>query len=260
MAGSSTRLCKKMKPKLYMLLRAALVGAAAWSGMLDGRQAEFEVASIRPDSRPSRASSTSRSGGRVELENVSLREAIEFAYGIPEGRGDELAGPAWLADEKFDIAATCPPETPRARVLEMLQTLFAQRFGLRVHREDRKVRGYALTVARHDRLPHIAAPGEENLTWGNDHLIARALSMASLADRLSGPIFQLGRPVVDVTGVAGAFDFTLSWRPEGAPGNADSAASIFTALEEQLGLKLAAREVVVSTVVVDHVERTPSGN
>ena len=221
----------------------------------------FDVASIKPNGSPSRASSTSRSGGRVELDNVSLREAIEVAYGIRPGREYELEGPAWLASEKFDIVATCPPETPRDRVREMLQTLLAQRFRLRTHRESQRIRGYALVAARRRPPLHPAAPGaEENLTFGDGRIIARAMSMSALADRLSGPIFKLGRPVVDMTGIEGAYDFTLRWTTDTAPVDADAAPSLFTALEEQLGVRLETRELTVAVLVVDHAEKAPSAN
>ena len=178
-----------------------------------------------------------------------------------QDREDELSGPAWLASEKFDIVATCPPETPRDRVRQMLQTLLAQRFSLRVHREDRTVKGYALVAARR-RPPVRAAPSgaEENLTFGDGRIIARAMSMRALADRLSGSIFKLERPVVDMTGIDGVYDFTLRWAADTAPAGADAAPSLFTALEEQLGVKLETRELTVTVLVVDHAERVPSGN
>jgi uncharacterized protein (TIGR03435 family) len=197
----------------------------------------------------------------VTFDNVSLRETIEFAYGIPPGRGDELVGPAWLDAEKFDIAATCPPETSRDRVLEMLRTLLAERFGLRTHRENRTLTGYALIAAKRGAtLRPAVKPAEENLTFGEGRLAVTGMSMSSFAARLSGPIFKLGRPVVDMTGIAGSYDFILRWSPEAAQATTDAAPSIFTALEEQLGLKLETRQLTVSVVVVDHAERVPSGN
>ena len=106
-----------------------------------------------------------------------------------------------------------------------------------------------------------AAPGaEENLTFGDGRIIARAMSMSALADRLSGPIFKLGRPVVDMTGIDGAYDFTLRWATDTAPVDADAAPSLFTALEEQLGVRLETRELTVAVLVVDHAERVPSSN
>jgi uncharacterized protein (TIGR03435 family) len=221
----------------------------------------FDVASVKPNRIGSRASSTSHSGGRVALDNVSLHEAIEVAYGIPTGREDELSGPAWLASDKFDIVATCPPETSRDRVREMLQTLLAQRFGLRTHRENRRVKGYALVAARRRLALHLAPSGaEENLTFGDGRIIARAMSMRALADRLSGSIFKLGRPVVDMTGIEGVYDFTLRWATDTAPVGADAPPSLFMALEEQLGVKLETRELTVTVLVVDHAERAPTGN
>jgi uncharacterized protein (TIGR03435 family) len=239
-----------------------LINVVAASASFAGADPQsFDVASIKPNRSVSRAGSTGRSGGRVTFDNVSLREIIEFAYGIPPGRGDELVGPAWLDAEKFDIAATCPPETPREGVLEMLRTLLAERFGLRTHRENRSVTGYALIAAkRGPSLRPAARPAEENLTFGEGRLTASRMSMSSLAARLSGPIFNLGRPVVDLTGISGAYDFTLRWTPDGVTATTDAAPSIFTALEEQLGLKLDRRELTVSVVAVDHAERVPTGN
>lgn len=246
-----------MRSAFHILINAL---AAATSFAAADPQS-FDVASIKPNRSVSRAGSTSRSGNRVTFDNVSLRETIEFAYGIPPGRGDELAGPAWLDVEKFDIAATCPPETPRDQVLRMLRTLLAERFGLRTHRENRTVTGYALIAAkRGPSLRPAAKPAEENLTFGEGRLTASGMSMSSLAGRLSGPIFNLARPVVDMTGISGAYDFTLRWTPDGATAATDAAPSIFTAIEEQLGLKLEKRELMVDVVVVDHVERVPSGN
>ena len=74
--------------------------------------------------------------------------------------------------------------------------------------------------------------------------------MAGLADRLSGPVFKLGRPVVDMTGIKGGYDFTLNW----------SDSSVFTALEDQLGLRLVARQTAFWIVVIDHMDKVPTGN
>jgi len=143
----------------------------------------------------------------------------------------------------------------------MLRTLLAERFGLKTHNENRIVTGYALVAAKHGpSLRTAVKPAEENLTFGDGRLTATGMSMSSLAARLSGPIFKLGRPVVDMTGIAGAYDVTLRWAPDGAPAPADAAPSIFTAIEEQLGLKLEKRELTVTVVVVDHAERVPSVN
>ena len=84
--------------------------------------------------------------------------------------------------------------------------------------------------------------------------------MTGLANRLSGPAFKLGRPVVDMTGIKGAYDFILKWAPDDAPVDASSSASIFTALQEQLGLRLEARKLAFSILIVDQADKAPTGN
>jgi uncharacterized protein (TIGR03435 family) len=117
------------------MIRATLIAAIVLSafGQTGTNAPAFEVASVKPNRTGRNGSSTERSGVRITLENVSLREWIEFACGIPDGREYELSGPAWLDSDKFDIAATAPPETSRERVRQMLQTLLAERFHLKTH-------------------------------------------------------------------------------------------------------------------------------
>lgn len=216
----------------------------------------FEVASVKANRSGVNGGALKRSGGRLTFENVSLRECIAFAYGIADGRDYELSGPEWLDFEKFDVAATFPPETSRERVREMMQTLLAERFRLKTHRESRQLKAFVLVVAKRGaRLTAASKDSEEAFTFGEGHVTARALSMSALADRLSGSVFKLDRPVVDMTGIRGAYDFTLQWDPDGLSG-----ASLFTALEEQLGLKLEARETSVRILVVDHADRAPREN
>lgn len=89
----------------------------------------------------------------------------------------------------------------------------------------------------------------------------RVMSLESLVNRLSAPVFKLGRPVVDETGIEGIYDFTLVWTPDGAVSDAaDSAPSILTASQEQLGLRLEPRKITAPALIVDRVERVPSAN
>ena len=94
-------------------------------------QPAFDAASIRKNLTETNSGSLSREGGRLTLTNTSLRDCIAFAYNIPTGRDYELSGPAWLDTEKFDVMATFPLETSRERYREMLQTMLAERFGLK---------------------------------------------------------------------------------------------------------------------------------
>jgi len=220
--------------------------------------AAFDVASVKTNQTGANGSSISRSGGRITVEDASLRECIFFAFGIATGRDYELSGPGWLDSEQFDIVATFPPETSRERVREMLRTLLAERFALRTHYANRRLPAYALLVdKRGPKLRMESTASDGAFIWGEDQLTARAISMVGLADRLSGPVFKLERPVVDMTGIKGAYDFTLNWTLDGAPVDGRSGASIFTALREQLGLRLEARKIVFRIVVVDHADREP---
>ncbi len=216
-------------------------------------QPAFDAASIRKNLTETNNSSINHEGGRLTLTNTSLRDCIAFAYNIPTGRDYELSGPAWLDTEKFDVMATFPLETSRERYREMLQNLLADRFGLTTHFENRKLKAYALVVAKHGSKLQANTNGAEGaFIFGEDHITGRALSITYLADRLSSPTFKLDRPVVDSTGIKGAYDFTLNWGPNGP--------SIFTSLEEQLGLKLQPRQVSFRILVVDHVDRDPTPN
>lgn len=221
----------------------------------------FDAASVRPNLTGANGGSLSRSGGRITVENFSLRECIAFAYGIATGRDYELSGPAWLDTEKFDIAATFPTETSRDSVREMLQTLLAERFSLKTHRENRKFESYVLVVGkRGPKVREGSTGGDGAFIFGEDHVTVRSFSMSGFADRLSGPVFKLGRPVVDMTGMKGVYDFTLNWAPDDASADARSGASIFTALQEQLGLKLEPRKIAFRILVVDHADKDPPNN
>jgi uncharacterized protein (TIGR03435 family) len=240
----------------------------AWFSMVGAMLAQnavlrpaFEVASVRPNPSGRNGGSISRSGGRIILENISLRECIAFAYGIPEGRDYELSGPGWLDAEKFDISATFPVERSREQVREMMRVLLVERFALKTHTERRKLASYVLVVGKRGaKLQSQSSAADGAFIFGEDHLTARAISMSSLADRLSGPVFNLGRPVVDGTGIEGVYDFTLNWTPDDAPADGRSRGSIFTAVQDQLGLRLEAEEAVFTILVVDYAEKVPVAN
>jgi uncharacterized protein (TIGR03435 family) len=195
----------------------------------------------------------------VVFENVTLREWIELAYGIAD-RHYALIGPAWLDTERFDVNAKVAPAVPRQQMLAMLRALLADRFKLQAHQETRELNVYRLVVARGGpKLQRTTATGA-NFTFGAGHIVARALSMDEFADRLSGPVFKLGRPVLNATGLAGEFDFTLDWRLDGVNTDDAGMASLFTAVQEQLGLRLEAAKSAVLIRVVDHMERRPVEN
>lgn len=239
--------------------RTSAANCLGWVALLcvGATAQEFEVASIKANRSGRSGSDLRRSADRIEFDNASLREWIAFAYGVGEGQDYALSGPAWLASEHYDLIAKAPPATPKSEVRLMLRRLLAERFELEIHRESRQLRVYALTVAPGG--PKLrAAPGVgDSFTFRAGHISARTLSMTEFANRLSGPVFQLGIPVLDATGLAGTFDFVLDWAPNLSAADDESRPSLFTALREQLGLRLQGARRAVPIWVIDHVARVP---
>jgi uncharacterized protein (TIGR03435 family) len=239
----------------------AAVCAALPQAALSGE--EFEVASIKRNTSGADPGSVRRSGGLVLLDNVSLRECIQLAYGIGVDKDYALSGPAWINSEKFDIVAKTAPEKSREEVLLMLRELLKDRFKLVMHQEKKERRVYSLVAAARGPMLKEAAPGQDsNFTFRPGHIDARALRMTELANRLSGPLFGLGVPVIDSTALSGTFDFMLDWAPDVdlPQSKAGDAPSLFTALQEQLGLKLVSTRTEVELWVIDRLEKTPSEN
>jgi uncharacterized protein (TIGR03435 family) len=218
------------------------------------RQA-FEVASLKR-SRPSpdghNSSTMKLDLGRLTCINARVREMILRAYDLKD---HELSGPGWLESERYDISATFPAGTPAERVQLMLQTLLAERLRLAVHRETKEVQAYALVVDKNGTKLKDVGFGRSSTSSSPGKLTVHSTRMVDFAEVLSR---QLNRPVVDATGLAGFYEFTLEFAPERV---ADPAGpSIFTAIREQLGLRLEARKTAIETLVVDHIEKAPAEN
>ena len=207
------------------------------------------------------------SGGRLLMENVSLQKLILWANGIPDDRDNALNGPDCLSTERFDIQATFAADTTVEKARQMMQKLLADRFKLVLHDVTTERTGYALVPAKNGSKIHaVTDDGRHSTSSERGRMEAHEIAMTKLADLLTR---MLGRTVVDAAGLDGVFDFTLQWTPDetqrtassGEPANApDSGPSIFTAIQEQLGLKLESRNQPDVVLVVDHVERTPTSN
>jgi uncharacterized protein (TIGR03435 family) len=231
--------------------------------------AVFEVATIKP-SNPDRPGKVMTIKGRQVITiNTTLSDLIVFAYGIHAKQ--IVGGPSWMASDKYDV--TGQPEgqgMPNERQLRaMLQKLIEERFQLRTHRESRELPAYVLVVAsggpkltRNDSNPD-GLPGL--FFRGLGVLPATNATMGDLAGVMQ--LAVLDRPVVDKTGLQGRFDFTLTWTPDETqfasmgvrvpPASTDPNAPpvLFTAIQEQLGLKLESQRAPVDVLVVDKVER-----
>jgi uncharacterized protein (TIGR03435 family) len=241
-----------MKGSVGVLLLAAL-GASAQPSPLT-----FEVASIKPNTSADSRSNDVVNDSGIILTNVALRQCIEAAYGIQD---PELVAPDWLETARFDIQAKPPAIHPKEYLHPMLKTLLEDRFKLSAHRETRTIPAYALVIGKDGLKIKEVEPGEGKTNTSGSRFAGTKVTMHRLAQFLSQ---MLDRPVIDQTGTQGVFDIDLHFAWEEltatAPKQPANGPSIFTALQEQLGLKLQSEKLPVEVVVVDHIERVPTGN
>ena len=219
-------------------------------------QPAFEVASIKPSISGDGNESTNTTNDSLTMRNVSLRHIIQDAYNL---KRYTLTAPDWVDNLRFDINAKAEGKTKPDDFRVMLQSLLKERFQLKAHREPKTMSAYALLPAKTGfKLKPAEGDGSSTNSTGNGGsvtLTCKHVSMVQLADALSG---RLDRPVVDQSGLPDAYDFTLEWNK----GNSadETGPSIFTVLQEKLGLRLEQRKLPVEILVVDSVSRTPSEN
>jgi uncharacterized protein (TIGR03435 family) len=226
----------------------------------------FDVASIK-ESKTFSAGGNMRllPGGGIAVEHLPPRNLITIAYHLQPYQ--LIGAPEWTRDTSYDINAKPAEASTRDQIFLMLQALLSDRFKLSFHRENRQMDGYALVRARADELGPALTPsavdcekafattprcreGGFGIANGSNSLKAVGIPLWSLLQLIIG---QVGGPVSDETRLTGTYDVDLRWSTEVAP--ADDLRSIFTALQEQLGLKLERRRVTTDVVVVDHIER-----
>ncbi len=230
----------------------------------------FEVATIKPAPPDERRSMLRMGGADFLMQNLTLVDVIKFAYDV-QSRQIE-GGPGWMDTDKWDIEAKSDtPGLPSpAQLREMVQKLLAARFALKFHEEKREMAAYALTVGKDGpKLTRSTdTSGLGGFTMGPLGVMHAEATMEDFAHVLQSDI--LDRPVVDETGLEGKWDFTLQWTPDEtqfagmkvprpAEDEANPLPPLFTALQEQLGLKLEAQKTDVPVIVIDHVEH-PSPN
>jgi len=219
----------------------------------------FEAASIKLNTSSARGSSSHGSRGQVLMTNMSLRRLVERAYDVSTGR---VAGPDWMDDQHFDIAAKYPPDMKDEDRAAMIRTLLEDRFRLAVHRETREVSGYVLERGKGAFPLKPVEPGGQHISSEGDVIqtfTARKVSMALLADNL---VRFLREPVADRTGIEGVYDIDLRWRIEDSSAD-DRASATAAAIQDALGtihLRLRPQKIPVEFVVVDRMERLPSEN
>jgi uncharacterized protein (TIGR03435 family) len=235
----------------------ASLALIACTGLAQTAAPAFDVASVKANDSGDGHSHTDSEHGQVRIQNRPLRLLIEMAYNVGEY---QLAAPDWLASARYDVIAKAPPEATDEQISAMMQTLLVERFKLTTHRESRPLSVYALTIAKGGPKLHRVEPGNSSTNRTPTSITGRKITMKRLADALST---RLDRPVVDTTGLDGVYDLDLKWAAdEGGGGQkpAADAASIFTAIQEQLGLKLEAKKLPVEVLVIDHAEKVPVEN
>ncbi|MBZ5634780.1 MAG: TIGR03435 family protein [Acidobacteriia bacterium] len=231
----------------------------------DPSRPAFEVASVKPVDLAKLGDAISMNIGTVRHEevtfgNATLNDCVRFAYGM--GSDAQIAGPDWIRSKEvlYDVVAKGMPGAPREQLQAMMQTLLAERFKLVTHREQKEMSYFALLPAKNG--PKIqpvkdVPDGFRGTTYGGR--INAILPMPMLAYLLSR--FETERPIIDETGLRGMYEVKLQWtlqqlqNPDSAPGP-----SLFTALSEQLGLRLEARKGPVEILVVDSAEKVPVEN
>lgn len=231
----------------------------------------FVVAAIKP-SAPGGLDSRSvggMSGGTFRLVNEPLKLWVEMALSVSDGA---LKAPSWLDGARFDLDARLPvgKAVDKKSVDEMMRNLMVERFGLKWHEDQRTVSGYELMTGKKLLLKasDLSNPLQRRGRWRGTAMIGgHNMPMSDLATRLGE---ALGKPVVDKTHLSGGFEINLRWRPDDAAALADAQQrgmpdldnlpSIFTAVQEQLGLLLRRAQVRLDVVVVDSINRQPTQN
>ncbi len=230
-----------------------------------GKMPAYEVATIKPWDGQGFA--------------TPLRVYIQRAFGMPPNVVDRVIGPDWVNSMRYVIQAK-PPEPIRDAMQTMSaaergqedslmrQSLLADRFQLKAHFETREMSVYELVLAKGgSKLKEDADETKRRIAVGGSSIRGSAIPIHALIDALECAADIGGREVVDKTGLSGTYDLSLTWAPlqaaatsgGGTAPASDEGASLFTALEEQLGLKLVCAKEPGKVLVIDHIER-PSGN
>lgn len=234
------------------------------ASVLPAQSRTFEVASVKRTTSGGPPGDIPRnmdgSPGSFAMRNVPLRYALEWAYDLKDY---EIVGPYWInAENRYDIIAKAAGPATNDQMKPMLQALLLDRFKMTVHRETRDLPVYVL-------LPGKGAPKVKPASSGGEPTLSGSATGAAFHNQpISRLTFlltrRMDRPVLDMTGLKGVYDYTVDTSGLGFNGQpaADPSAgpSIFTAIQEGLNLQLEARKAPVEMLIIDHVEKIPTEN
>ncbi len=239
----------------------ALLTSAGVGGQLPQ---QFEVAVIRPSLADASAGTSFNvfEGGRLRIANEPVKLLIRAAFQVQNAQ--IAGGPGWLDTDRYDIEAKTggPERIKPGQMGALLQSLLADRFRLKYHRETRELAVFALLAGKNQKgATKLKVKAEDEVSAMDTHggreksqLVGTGVSMDALAKYVGN---RLGRIVVDRTGLTESYDFTLEWAPDDAPDS--PAPPLVTALREQLGLRIEPQKAPVEVIVIDSIER-PSEN
>ncbi len=231
------------------LLRAQTPAALPVDG-----PAEFELASVRAAPAGGMTSISPPGSRGFTAKNTTMQILISLATGVDSER---VTGPSWIEAQQYDVTARAEgnPSLNYQQLRAPLLKLLRDRFQLAFHTGTKEASGFALIAAKGGPKLQPSKGGEPHAYILKTGLDLRGATLDVLAGTLSHPG---GKPVVNETGIAGSYDIQLKYAPPESVNS--SLPSLFTALQEQLGLQLVSRKVPVTTVIVDRVERTPAEN
>jgi uncharacterized protein (TIGR03435 family) len=264
---------RHLSGKIVLVVTAiavAVIPAAAQAP--PAKKPSFEVASVKPgDPYDGRIGIRLQPGGRFSTSNTPLKMLIDFAY---DANNQVMGGPEWINSATFNIEAKADSATPfpsgpdgPEQTRLMLQTLLAERFKLFVHWQTTEGPVYELGIAKGgSKLKEADTTNTPRMQVALGHFVGTAASMPVLVRNLSQ---RLGRPVIDKTGLEGKYNFELTWTPDpgqigttgqqpgpaAAPLPDTNGPSMFSALEEQLGLKLTSTKGPIRKLVIDSVQK-----
>jgi uncharacterized protein (TIGR03435 family) len=244
------------------MLMLPLVLALALGAQAAAPPKTFDAVSIRKREGGSGGSTVRPAGGFI-APNLPVLNLITLSYDLRHVQ--LVGGPEWIRTDRYDIMARAEGSPPLTELRPMLQAMLADRFKLVTHRETREVQGYRLVMVQPGRLGPKLQPGADcglkaarpngpcGISYNGPSLAFRGSPIANLLGNLEA---GAGGPVIDATGLSGIYDFELRWSEVG-PGGPPSAdvPNLFTALQEQLGLKLEPTRVALDVLVIDSIER-----
>jgi uncharacterized protein (TIGR03435 family) len=224
----------------------------------------WEAVTVKPSDPNDKFDMMSTRGRHIVIRNKTLEAMLRLAYGVQ--RSQIVGAPDWTRTEHFDIDGVPDVEgQPNMKQYQdLVQKMLADRFGMKSHHEQREMPVFALAVAK-DGPKMEPSKGDpnglpDNEGMGGNGRQIRKYTNVSMSDLALMLQFNLDRPVVDQTGVKGRYDFRMQWTvDEGQTTDPDAPPGLFTAIQEQIGLKLESAKAPVDVLVIDQVEK-PSPN